>query len=57
MQPFMLIDNTNFDPSGYEPLNISTKRPQSDSDSSRDQGKVKRPHVNLTTFMQAFLLD
>ena len=50
----MLIDNTNFDPSGYEPL---PKRPRSDSDSSRDQDEIKRPHINLTTFIQAFLLD
>ena len=57
MQPFVLIDNTDFDPSGYEPLNISTKRPRSDSDASRDQDKIKRPYINLTTFMQAFLLD
>jgi hypothetical protein len=57
MQPFVLIDNTNFDSSGYEPPSISTKRPRSDSDSSRDQDEVKRPHINLTTFMQAFLLD
>jgi hypothetical protein len=53
----VLINNTNFDPSGYEPLNISTKRLRSDSDTSRDQDKVKRPHINLTTFMYAFLLD
>jgi hypothetical protein len=53
----VLIDNTNFDPSGYEPLNISAKRPQSDSDASRDQDEIKRPYINLITFMQAFLLD
>jgi hypothetical protein len=57
VQPFVLIDNTNFDPSGYEPLNISAKRPRSDSDASRDQDEIKRPHLNLATFMQAFLLD
>ena len=56
IEPFVLIDNTNFDPSGYEPLNIpTTKRPRSDSDTSRDETKVKRPHFSLTTFMQAFL--
>jgi hypothetical protein len=56
MQPFVLINNTNFDPSGYEPL-ISTKRPRSDSDTSQDHSEAKRPYINLTAFMQAFLLD
>ena len=55
IEPFVLIDNTNFDPSGYEPLNIlTTKRPRSDSDTSRDETEVKRPYFSLTTFMQAF---
>jgi hypothetical protein len=53
-QPFVLINNTNFDPSGYETLYTTTKRPRSDSDTSRDQDKVKRPHFSLTTFLQAF---
>ena len=49
----MLIDNTNFDPSGYEPLDIP-KRLRSYSDVSRDQDEVKRRHINLTAFSQAF---
>jgi hypothetical protein len=53
----VLIDNTKFDPSGYKPLTISTKRPRSDSDTSQDHSEAKRPHINLTAFMQAFLLD
>lgn len=50
--PFVLIDNTNFDPSGYEPLNLPTKRPRSDSDSSRED--TKRPHLSFNTYIQAF---
>ena len=53
----MLINNTNFDPSGYQPLNILPKRLRSNSDVSRDQDEVKRPYLGLTTFSQAFSTD
>jgi hypothetical protein len=32
----MLINNTNFDPSGYKPLSILLKRLRSNLDTSRD---------------------
>jgi hypothetical protein len=55
-EPFVLINNTNFDPSGYKPLSMPPKRLRSNSDTSRDQDEIKRPHINLTSFSQAFLL-
>ena len=54
MQPIVLIDNTNFDASGYEPLfatiPLTGKRPRSDSPDCSDSDK-KRPRVNLAAFL------
>ena len=59
MQLIVLIDNTNFDASGYEPLFATTlvigKRSRSDSPEPPDLGSdEKRPRVNLAAFFQAF---
>ena len=59
MQPIVLIDNTDFDASGYEPLFTTTpligKRSRSDSPEPPDLGSdEKRPRVNLAAFFQAF---
>ena len=57
MQPIVLIDNTDFDASGYEPLFATTpltgKRPRSDSPDCSDSDE-KRPRVNLAAFLQAY---
>ena len=57
MQPIVLIDNTDFDTSGYEPLFTTTpligKRSRSDSPDLSDSDE-KRPRVNLAAFFQAF---
>ena len=51
--PFVMIDNSNFDPSGYIPLDIP-KRSRSDSDTSRDEAEIKHQRTNLAIFNQAF---
>lgn len=58
LQPMVLIDNTDFDASGYEPLFATTpligKRSRSETPDDLSDSDEKRPRVNLTAFHQAF---
>ena len=52
-QPIVLIDNTNFDPSGYDlfpTIPTTGKRERSPSPDYDD----KRPRIGLNAFIQAF---